>query len=68
MHANSFYLKMVGKTQWNLISPFSDDKCFTAVVTDAHFRFHCESFKNQFDDIFSISKEEQLYLVVMNNR
>ena len=36
---------------------------FTAA---AHFRFQCESFKNQFDGFFTISKRAQLRLVVMN--
>ena len=44
-------------------------------MTATHFRFQCESFKMQFDGIllcvlffFSISKGEQLRLVVINSR
>ena len=63
-----FDLNMVGKTQWNLISPFCDDEYST---TAAYFRFQCEGFKNQIDSIlllFAISNEEQIHQVVIDNR
>ena len=37
-----FYLNVIGKTQWNLISLFCDDKYFT---TAAHFGFNVKVLK-----------------------
>ena len=64
-----FYIKMVGKTQWFLISLVCDENFFT---TAAHIRFNEKVSKIILTAfclfLFLISKAEELRPIVINNR